>query len=166
MTNPADIDISPEAVDSLNERIHALVLLRQKAALHESSETEAAWLMDAHATLRALRSALTAAQETNKRLNRRCQEAEAALPDYKAITAMPPDGEGVRFVSGNLGRALMHSLCHKQQDRIAELESSLTARDDLLRQVGIGGPFHLVAVSGDDADAWYEKRNELLGIKR
>lgn len=48
----------------------------------------------------------------------------------------------------------------------SELRSALTARDDLLRQVGIGGPFHLVAVSGDDADAWYEKRNELLGIKR
>ena len=47
-----------------------------------------------------------------------------------------------------------------------ELSLALTARDDLLRQVGIGGPFHLVAVSGDDADAWYEKRNELLGIKR
>ena len=47
-----------------------------------------------------------------------------------------------------------------------ELSLALTARDDLLRQVGIGGPFHLVAVSGDDADAWYDKRNELLGIKR
>ena len=55
------------------------------------------------------------------------------------------------------------------QDATRELEalrSQLTARDDLLRQVGIGGPFHLVAVSGDDADAWYEKRNELLWIKR
>lgn len=50
--------------------------------------------------------------------------------------------------------------------KLAAAHSSLTARDDLLRQVGIGGPFHLVAVSGDDADAWYEKRNELLGIKR
>ena len=54
----------------------------------------------------------------------------------------------------------------KLDAKLAQAQSSLTARDDLLRQVGIGGPFHLVAVSGDDADAWYEKRNELLGIKR
>lgn len=53
-----------------------------------------------------------------------------------------------------------------ERKKVEELRFALTARDDLLRQVGIGGPFHLVAVSGDDADAWYEKRNELLGIKR
>ena len=49
---------------------------------------------------------LVQARETNKRLNRRCQDAEAALPDYQKITALPPDGDGVRFVDGSLGRAL------------------------------------------------------------
>src|SRR5690348_17094789 len=82
-------------------------------------------------------------QETNKRLNRRCQEAEAALPDYKALLAVPPDGHGVRFVSGNLGRALAVTMCAKQQDRIAELESSLTARDELLEQVLRGNSYQL-----------------------
>jgi hypothetical protein len=54
-------------------------------------------------------------------LNRRCQQAESALPDYRKIIAVPPDGDGVRFVSGSLGRALAVSMCAKLEDEVASL---------------------------------------------
>jgi hypothetical protein len=60
-------------------------------------------------------------RETNRRLNARCQQAESALPDYRKIIAVPPDGDGVRFVSGSLGRALAVSMCAKLEDEVASL---------------------------------------------
>lgn len=106
-------DISPEAVERMAQFL---------PIAHMQEELDKAAAM-----LRALRSALTDAQEIARR--------------------------GDDIILG-------------LEKTLDVARSSLTARDDLLRQVGIGGPFHLVAVSGDDADAWYEKRNELLGIKR
>jgi len=132
MTSPVTtpVDISPEAVDALVER-----LWEYGTVIGKPLSTQDACCHDAAHTIEALRSALTEAQETNKRLNRRCQEAEAALPDYKALLAVPPDGDGVRFVSGNLGRALAVTMCAKQQDRIAELESSLTASEKRVQEL-------------------------------
>lgn len=54
-------------------------------------------------------------RESNRKLHRRCQEAEAALPSYRKLTAPLPDGDGVRFVSGAMGRALLVSMCNKLQ---------------------------------------------------
>lgn len=56
---------------------------------------------------RELERELAEARETNQRLNRRLQAAERALPDYARIIALPPNGDGVRFVSGSFGRALL-----------------------------------------------------------
>jgi len=64
------------------------------------------------AELDRLEAELRTARETNQRLNRRCQDAERALPDYRKLLAVPPDGDGVRFVSGNLGRALLSAHCY------------------------------------------------------
>ena len=62
---------------------------------------------------------------TNARLNRRCQSAESALPDYNRITALPPNGDGVRFVSGSLGRALASTAWMKAQAEIDSLRARL-----------------------------------------
>lgn len=61
-------------------------------------------------------------RESNRRLNRRCQDAEAALPSYKKLLAVPPDGDGLRFVSGSLGRALLVGLVAKQDAEIERLQ--------------------------------------------
>lgn len=81
---------------------------------------------------RALLAEVDRLRESNKALHRRCQQAEASLPDYRKIIATPPDGDGVRFVRGSLGRALAVSMCEKlgdeldaTQQRIAELESAV-----------------------------------------
>ncbi len=62
---------------------------------------------------------------TNQRLNRRCQMAERALADYRKIIASPPNGDGVRFVRGSLGRAFLAFACHKQEAELAALRSDL-----------------------------------------
>lgn len=67
-------------------------------------------------------------RKSHRKLHRRCQEAEAALPDYERIIAKPPDGDGVRFVSGSFGRALLASLCNNQ---FAELRRLREARHSL-----------------------------------
>lgn len=80
-------------------------------------------LVDMEAAL-ALPAESVEAEKVNE-LHRRCQRAEAALPDYKKLKALPPDGDGIRFVRGNMGRALLTGLCEKQQTRIAELEAQV-----------------------------------------
>jgi len=79
-------------------------------------------------------------RESNRKLHRRCQEAEAALPSYRKLTALPPDGDGVRFVSGNMGRALLVSMCNK-------LQAHGDAADALLRFVRTRFDAHM-----DDSD--------------
>lgn len=72
----------------------------------------------------ALRSQVESLKETNTRLNRRCQEAESALPDYKRMLVVPPDGDGFRFVSGNLGRALLATQCARLAEQVEALRAS------------------------------------------
>jgi hypothetical protein len=67
-------------------------------------------------------------RDSNRRLHRRCQEAESALPSYRKLIALPPNGDGVRFVSGAMGRALLVSMCNK-------LQAHGDAADALLREV-------------------------------
>jgi hypothetical protein len=76
----------------------------------------------------ALRAELATARETNGRLNRRCQELEAAAADWKRILALPESEERVRFVQGSLGRAL---LACAAADYRAELETAREERDRL-----------------------------------
>jgi hypothetical protein len=84
---------------------------------------------EAAALLRALAKERDQLRDTNRRLNQRCQAAEASLPDYRKIIAVPPDGDGVRFVSGNLGRALAVTMCAKLDDKLAEQETLLAERN-------------------------------------
>lgn len=64
-----------------------------------------------------------AMRESHRNLHRRCQEAESALPEYKRILAIPPDGDGARFVSGNLGRVLLSVMCQRQQEQLERAEA-------------------------------------------
>lgn len=98
-----------------------------------------------------LEERLKIARETITRLNRRAQAAERALPDYARIIALPPDGEGVRFVSGGLGRALLATIADRQQRRIVELKAALSAADRLAHQ------FSYFAASGA-FDAYWKAR--------
>ncbi len=63
-------------------------------------------LLDDPAAVEALRQEIAALRETVKRLNRRTQQAEAALGEFRKIMERHPDEQGIRFVSGSLGRAL------------------------------------------------------------
>lgn len=67
--------------------------------------------------------------EKHTALHRRCQQAETALVDYRKLTALPPDGDGVRFVSGNMGRALLTCLCDSQAREIERLRAFVAAWD-------------------------------------
>jgi len=60
-------------------------------------------------------------QEAHKALHRRCQQAESALVTYRKLTALPPDGDGVRFVSGTMGRAMLVWLCDEGTREIEAL---------------------------------------------
>lgn len=60
-------------------------------------------------------------RETHKALHRRCQQAESALVTYRKLTALPPDGDGVRFVSGSMGRAMLVWLCDEGTREIEAL---------------------------------------------
>jgi len=70
---------------------------------------------DLRARLAAADAEVARLRESNRKLHRRCQEAESALPSYRKLIALPPDGDGVRFVSGTMGRALLVSMCNKLQ---------------------------------------------------
>lgn len=74
-----------------------------------------------------LRAEVERLRETNRKLHRRCQDAEAALPSYRKLIAMPPDGDGMRFVNGSMGRALLVSQCHHLQARAETLAEALRA---------------------------------------
>lgn len=69
------------------------------------------------------------AREANKTLHRRCQDAEAALPSYRKLVALPPNGDGVLLANGNMGRVLLTALVSKQDDEIAKLREFVAAFD-------------------------------------
>lgn len=80
-------------------------IVEDRQGKHYSSDPNEAFI---HVVLLA---DYTALRETVKRLNRRCQEAETAMVEYRKLVAAPPDGVGIRFVSGSLGRALLAWHC-------------------------------------------------------
>lgn len=88
--------------------------------------------IDAESRLAAADAEVARLRESNKKLHRRCQEAEAALPSYRKLIALPPDGDGVRFVSGTMGRALLVSMCNK-------LQAHGDAADALLNEIHDAG---------------------------
>ena len=111
--------------------------------------------IDAESRLAAADAEIERLRESHRKLHRRCQEAEAALPDYRKLTALPPDGDGVRFVSGNMGRALLVSECNKLQEELHagteagwhalrnerdDLKSRLAAADALLVSIAAYAP--------------------------
>ena len=73
----------------------------------------------------AIEKERAAMRETNSRLNRRTQQAEAALRDFTRIMALPTDERGIRFVTGSFGRALLAWQSHKLQERVELLETAL-----------------------------------------
>lgn len=74
------------------------------------------------AHIEELEAQLSEARDTNRRLNRRVQEAEAAIPSYRKLVAEPPNGDGVRFVNGNMGRALLAHYCNQATERAEAAE--------------------------------------------
>jgi DUF1680 family protein len=73
-------------------------------------------------------------RETNTRLNRRCQAAEAAVADSQRVIAKITEGSkhGTPWVGGNFGRALLAYGYSKQEKRIAELEAEVDTLRALL----------------------------------
>lgn len=66
-----------------------------------------------HTENEALRAEVAQLRDSKTALHRRCQRAEAAIPDYERIKALPPNGDGIRFVQGSLGRALVTATAEK-----------------------------------------------------
>jgi hypothetical protein len=75
-------------------------------------------------------------RDTNRRLNRRVQMGEAAVPSYQKLIAIPPDGDGVRFASGNFGRALLAWYCEKLTGERDAAEQDARRFDFVLEQLG------------------------------
>lgn len=94
-----------------------LVVRRMNEQHHRIADFEVQ-LADRDAEIERLR-------EKHKALHRRAQEAEAAIPSYKKLIAVPPDGDGVRFVNGSRGRALLSSLCSELNAEVVELKAML-----------------------------------------
>jgi hypothetical protein len=85
--------------------------------------------------IRELEVALSAYRETNTRLNRRSQEANAAAADAKRCLDELAAGteKGTPWCGGNFGRALLAWHSSQQDERIKELEAAnatLTAERD------------------------------------
>lgn len=96
---------------------NARLIARAPELLARVADLEAQ-LADRDAEVKRLR-------EKHKTLHRRAQEAEAAIPSYEKLIAEAPDGDGVRFVSGSLGRALLSSLCSELNAEVVELKAML-----------------------------------------
>lgn len=77
--------------------------------------------------LRAELAAMTAERDrlrdAHREMHRRCQRAEAGVADYRKLIALPPDGDGVRFVSGSMGRALLTLYADQLSGRLQEVEA-------------------------------------------
>lgn len=62
-------------------------------------------------------------RDAHREMHRRCQRAEAGVADYRKLIALPPDGDGVRFVSGSMGRALLTLYADQLSGRLQEVEA-------------------------------------------
>lgn len=93
-------------------------------------------MIDAPEALESAVAIIETLSETNQRLNRRCQLAEQALGEYRRMIAPPPDGDGIRFVSGSFGRALLAYHCDQLEDENAQLRQDHEAMN-LLRSHAI-----------------------------
>jgi len=83
------------------------------------------WMHDTLAIRNEAADEIDRLRKSNNVLHRRCQDAEAALVDYAKLLALPPNGDGIRFVNGSMGRALLVGLCDKQQGEIETLRGAL-----------------------------------------
>jgi len=70
-----------------------------------------------------LRAEVERLRETNTRLNRRAQQAEAALAD--ALRCSDKLASGAAWCGGSLGRALLAWQCKKLDERVKELEAEV-----------------------------------------
>ncbi len=66
-------------------------------------------------------------RDTNSKLNRRAQQADAAVADAQRVIAKITEGSkhGTPWVGGSLGRAFLAYGYSQQEKRIAELEAEL-----------------------------------------
>lgn len=95
------------------------------------------------------------ARATIKRLNRRCQQAEAALADYQRIVAVTPDEKGLRWVSGSLGRAFLAYENAKLEARLAIAQFKLGMGMTILRRArefGLTGKNYSARIALDCAE--------------
>lgn len=103
-----------------------------------TAECDARCMETIHAHLISQEAEIGRLRGSNKRLHRRCQEAEAALPDYRKITALPPNGDGVRFAQGSMGRILLSVLCDVLAGERDVAQSRLVAANALLEIIRTG----------------------------
>jgi hypothetical protein len=80
-------------------------------------------------------AALRAARETNARLNRRCQEAEAALGDLRRL-------ETTTFRGSSIGRALLAYGLKREREEADALRARLAAAEGLLRRLLASAELH------------------------
>ncbi len=80
-----------------------------------------------------LRAEIAALRATVKRLNRRTQEAESARGEFRRIMERPADEQGIRFVNGSMGRALLAwgygKAIQERDELIRRIEAAVPAAD-------------------------------------
>lgn len=97
-------------------------------------------------------------RETVKRLNRRCQQAEAAITEAEHVLRIAPDEKGVRWVRGSLGRALLGERCRRLEEEVQALKIERGMLITMLRRArawGISGLGYCSRVAIDIA-AWVD----------
>lgn len=97
-------------------------------------------------------------RETVKRLNRRCQQSEAAIAEAEHVLRIAPDEKGVRWVRGSLGRALLGERCRRLEEEIRALKIERGMLITMLRRArawGISGLGYCSRVALDIA-AWVD----------
>src|SRR6185312_3981676 len=109
-----------------------------------------------------MRAEMAALRESTKQLHRRCQRAESALPDYQRIIAMPPDGDGVRFVNGSLGRALLTALCDEQDAELAPIKKRIAEAATGIAKRSLAPGCLVIEGFDDDPSDYHGERVALL----
>lgn len=124
MNNPSEaVRLYPEQDhEALGESYIRHVAAMTSEGLHAKSDI-AAQLAWRDQRITALAAEVEGLREKLRDMHRRAQTAESAIGEYKKIQALPPDGDGVRFVNGNFGRILLNSYCYKLVDRAEQAEA-------------------------------------------